>query len=154
MSKTIAAAVLSIPITLDIPLDRVLDLLIHGLDDGHSWMTWEKVNYPEGTTRADFEEGGKLRPDWVPDYVAAPYLAPFVGGSIVIADQEDDGKEYTIDRAAIETGLKVMAALKKNEGGHHFSNFRNEDEDAETGYVYLQCVCLPDVIKDHRLRYG
>ncbi len=141
----------TIPITIDIPEQRVLELLSTGLDDPHSWMEVISLKLPKGTTRKDFEHEGKHRPSWVDGrHYDALCVLPFVtDGAIVIVDKEDEqNAEYTIDRAAIVKGLHVMSALKPNEGAHHFGNFLKEHEDAETGYVFLQMCTLGE------LRYG
>lgn len=68
-------------------------------------------------------------------YGAFP-LSP--GGAIILSDVEgEDNEEWALDLAAIERGLKVMAAMYPE----HWVNFRNENADAETGDVFVQC-CL------------
>lgn len=146
---TKAPIIASIPVTIDIPEQRVLDLLTCGIDDTHSWMEVVKLKFPSGTVRKDFEHGGKHRPSWVDGrHYDAVCVLPFVpNASIVIADKEDEqNAEYTINRAAIVKGLHVMSSLKPNEGAHHFGNFLKEHEDAETGYVFLQCCTLGKLV--------
>jgi hypothetical protein len=63
------------------------------------------------------------------------YGAPFSGGSIVV--QPLDDPSVTLDRAAIQRGLRVMP--KKYP--HHFADVVTEQDDATTADVFLQC-CL------------
>jgi hypothetical protein len=81
---------------------------------------------------------------------------PFLGGALLITVNEDPGNTkrppfrgtstWRLDRKALIEGAKTMAALKKGEGGHHWGNVVQDDGDAETGDVYLQCCLFGEII--------
>jgi hypothetical protein len=73
----------------------------------------------------------------------APYRqdVPFVeGGWLDVRD--DDGGKHRVDREAIVKGLKTLAEKYPK----HFADFLSENDDAETGDVFLQCICFGEVI--------
>ena len=62
---------------------------------------------------------------------------------MVLAD--DDGTWYRVDmppHPCLEKGLKIMAANHTN----HFTNLINDDDDAETGDVFIQCCIFGEVL--------
>lgn len=66
---------------------------------------------------------------------------PFVeGGWLEMIDE--DGKKHRIDRAALLKGLEIMA----REMPHNFADVLNENDDAGTGDVFLQCATFGEVI--------
>lgn len=75
-----------------------------------------------------------------------PYLLPTTGGSVTFSDayEAEDGKvvTYTLDGEAIKRGLSVMAKDFHN----RFADIVEEDMDANTGDVFLQCCIFGDVI--------
>lgn len=64
------------------------------------------------------------------------------GAAVVIIDAEDDGKEYRLDKAAIERGLTLMAEKQPR----HFANLVRDSGDAETGDVLIQYCVLGDLV--------
>lgn len=62
---------------------------------------------------------------------------------LLLKDQET-GKRYTLDRAKVERGLRVMAEDQPD----HFRDMTSEDTsgDATTGDVLLQCCLLGEVL--------
>lgn len=68
------------------------------------------------------------------------------GGSLTIT--EDDSHKFghdgvwTFDKAAIEKGISIMA----NKYPRHFANMVNENGDAETGDVFLQCCLFGEIV--------
>lgn len=65
------------------------------------------------------------------------------GGSLTISDKEDrTAPARTLNLATIATGLKVMAEKYPR----HFADMMNEDGDAETGDVLLQCCLFGEVV--------
>lgn len=81
-------------------------------------------------------------------YYAAPefYLAPDMAIAFRYDDpnkDEGNGKgRKTITRADLQSGLDIMA----QKYGSHFADLVNENDDASTHDVFLQCVILGDVI--------
>lgn len=65
------------------------------------------------------------------------------GGAVVLRDKEaDDGKDLVLDYPAIERGLQVMAEKYPR----HFADFVQENGDATTGDVFVQCALLGDIV--------
>jgi hypothetical protein len=56
--------------------------------------------------------------------------------------EEEEPTLLRLDRAAVERGLKIMSEKYPR----HFMNFVCENEDAETGDVFIQCCLLGDVV--------
>jgi hypothetical protein len=67
-----------------------------------------------------------------------------VGGALHIQDKEagKDSKTYILELASLRNGVQVMA----NKFPRHFADFVNENDDAITGDVFLQCCLFGDVI--------
>lgn len=104
---------------------------------------WIKFAEVVDKDKTDGKEGVYLQ-DW-----------PFLGAAILITVKKDPGKTkraphakhiWRLDREALIKGAKTMAALKKGEGGHHWGNVVQDDGDAETGDVYLQCCLFGEII--------
>lgn len=67
------------------------------------------------------------------------------GGALEIGvlDQQDDpGEMKPVNRETLVEGLKIMAKKYLR----HFADFVEGGGDANTGDVFLQCVCFGDVI--------
>ena len=64
-------------------------------------------------------------------------------GAVEIEDMEGgEGKKYTLNLKAIREGIEVM----RDKFPHHYANAISENDDAETGDVFLQCCLFKDVI--------
>ena len=72
------------------------------------------------------------------------YALPTCGGSVTLTDSESDPEQdvYTLDGQAIRRGLDVMADKYQR----HFQDFINEDGDADTGDVFLQCCLFGEIV--------
>jgi hypothetical protein len=120
----------SVPCTVEIPDQRVADLIVTGME-GNAWFDIKKVHRPEGFEKAYYNE--------------VPLLA---GGSVVITDYsvEEEGEKpvnYVLNRETLEKGLKLLAAYQQP---RHWKNFIEENEDQETGDVFIQLCCFGDVL--------
>lgn len=125
----------SIKITHEIPIERVQDLICNALEGGYSseWCQIERYEYPIGETK----ESLKIEFQHIE--------LPFKGGTIIFKDisGEGDGKrEYALDFGAICNGLQIMADKETK----HFADFMQENDDAITGDVLLQCCLFKEVI--------
>jgi len=114
---------------VNITVQRVKDLLYNAIEGGS--------NYWVGT----LDRMGGISQE------AAPYRqdVPFVeGGWLELEEQEQSGKAKTfrIDLNTIKAGLEVMAKKYPK----HFTNFIAENDDAETGDVFLQCICFGELV--------
>ena len=142
-TKTKPFCIISVPQEID---ERsVRGLLCSALEGGSNyWYINADHRLRDDLKYEDFQEGGSQQD---PNDYWHPYeLIPFVEGCAIVleADAEDSGKleKYTLDRASMERGLKLMA----EQYPHHFYNFINEDDDAETGDVFLQLSLFQKVI--------
>lgn len=125
-----------ITIKQEISEKRISDLLCSALEGGSNyWYMVEEIISPKSWD-ANFCLCGPGQEHFYSDYPVN------VGGALIISIKDPENAEekkarYTLDKSAIERGLQIMA---KNFGGH-FGDFMAEQDDAETGDVFLQC-CL------------
>lgn len=93
--------------------------------------------------KTDGKEGVYLQ-DW-----------PFLGAAILIIVVEDPGKTkrpphvkgvWRLDREALIQGAKVMADLALGKGGHHWHDVVQDNGDAITGDVFLQCCLFGEIV--------
>ena len=64
------------------------------------------------------------------------------GGAVIVADKEDEGKEYRLDLKAIQRGWKLL----KETQPRHYADVLKENADATTGDVFLQCCLFGEVV--------
>jgi hypothetical protein len=65
------------------------------------------------------------------------------GGEVLIVDEEsDDDGVLTLDTAAIQRGLAILAEKYP----HHIVDILKENGDANTGDAFLQCCLFGDII--------
>ena len=117
-------------------------LLCSALEGGSNyWYMIEREELAAGLTFADFREGGKMTD---PAEYWHPYeIIPFVDGcALIIGDKEQPGKTFRLDKAALRKGIEVMA----KKFPRHFADVINENDDADTGDVFLQCCLFGDII--------
>ncbi len=131
----------SMNIEVTIGIDRVRNLLCCAFEGGSNyWYVIVDRRYPPGFDAADYREGGKAQPP--DDYWHWSQILPLQdGGSLVIGTKDDDeidgSKQWTLDAQAIARGLVTMAEKYPR----HYGSVLADNEDAETGDVFLQC-CL------------
>lgn len=109
-------------ITTKVPVKRVSDMLVSALEGGSNYwyMIQEKIE-PQ-----NFDN---LKDEISPDKPFA-YTLPFnPGGALLIDD-------------SMAKGLQTMAEKYPR----HYANFISENDDAETGDVFLQCCILGEVV--------
>ena len=113
---------------IDIPDERIRDLLCAGLEGGIGyWGTITEYHNPDNI-ECEFK------------HLDLPMSAH---GYIRISENEDpDDKGRLLHKQTIEDGLKAMSERFQN----HFDTFMAENEDAETGDVFIQCCLYDDVI--------
>lgn len=63
-------------------------------------------------------------------------------GVLWVSVSEEDGKRYRLDWEAIVRGLIAMSKLEPR----HFFDAANDDGDAITGDVFLQCCLFGEVV--------
>lgn len=129
-----AASSETIDIPHSVPLTRVADLLCSGFEGGVGY--WCRI--------VDYREPPEKRSVWGESHVYPHVDYPLTGGAVVCeVTEEDDPKPLVLDRAAIERGLKLMSTLTPR---RHWTAFLHEDEDAETGDVFIQLCLLGEIV--------
>lgn len=115
----------------NIDISRIADLLYCAFEGGSNyWYQIKRKIEPKEITFISEVE----------DYLT-PALNP--GGCLVIVDRENvDGQEYYLDLDSIQIGLQKMA----KDQPYHMKTFLEENEDAETGDVFLQFCLFGEII--------
>lgn len=120
-------------VSQEVPIDKIANLLCSALEGGSNyWYMLETKVKPE---KLEYQ----MDKDKVFPHIDYPLNE---GGALIfsIRDAESDDEKrarYTLNRAAIATGLEIMS----RDYSRHFGDMMSENDDAETGDVFLQC-CL------------
>jgi len=64
------------------------------------------------------------------------------GGAVILTTSQGDKKHYQLDLETLERGLLVMATNYRR----HFDDMINEQDDADTGDVFLQCCLFGELV--------
>lgn len=121
---------MKIKVTLDIPEERLSDLLCSALEGGSNyWYCIKDAIYPEGKTKNDYEF-------W---HIEVPFDE---GGALVIEDIEGDMPDKILDLKSMKKGIRTMARKYPR----HFGDFIDENDDAITADVFLQCCLYGETI--------
>ena len=132
--KTQTPQTLAVSVKHDISLDRISNLLCSAFEGGSNyWYVINEFVKPKAFTfRTDEDE--------VYRHLDYPLNE---GGALIVGDMEDeDSEDKRLDLEAIQKGLKIMAEKYPR----HMSDFINDNDDAITGDVFLQCCLFGDVI--------
>lgn len=138
-------------VSIEIPDEKIMSLLCNAFEGGSNyWYSQAEPVFAKGVARKDVGEGGRLQPrneDGTENYYHWCELLPFIPGCAVkfkVNMEEGKSKMKTVllDRAAIDRGLQLMASKHPR----HFGNFMDENDDADTGDVFLQLCVLGEVI--------
>lgn len=121
---------MKLSLNIEIPDERVSDLLCSALEGGSTY--WARIT---ATKHGRFVE-------W-----KFCHELPFTeNGALIFSTLENDEINnrtcWELDRAACHKGLQMMAEKYP----HHFSCFLTENDDAETGDVFLQCALFGEVV--------
>jgi hypothetical protein len=132
--------------TIEFTEDQIKALLCTGFEGGVGyWCQIRDYKMADGLTYDDFREGGKMQGE---EYWHPCQLVPLVPGcAVVVADMldvetDEEPPLYELTREKIEAGLQLMA----DKFPRHFADFMNENDDAITGDVFIQCCVLGDCI--------
>lgn len=136
METTTQQPTISVNVKHEISLQRISDLLCSAFEGGSNyWYQIDKFIKPETMSfRTD--------KDQIFRHLDYPLNE---GGALIISDIEGDLNEppwKRLDLNAIKKGLRTMA--KKHP--RHMGDFLNENDDADTGDVFLQCCLFGEVI--------
>ena len=136
-------ATIPVTVTREISYRDIYSLIITGCEGGDTavWATLGETVVPDepdnswlGTPESnDFD----LNPDGSLTY--PHYSAPLSGGyTEFIHTYNGDDTVHRMDLEAIKRGLQIMA----DKYPHIMRDFLNDNSDAVTGDVFIQCCCL------------
>lgn len=116
--------------------NRVADLICAGFEGGIGY--WARVTgykKPEKVFEWDLSStlGGQVY-----RYVQYPMSE---GGAVLMQDTENDD-QWELNREKILAGLAAMASKYPR----HWRNFMDEQEDSETGDVFIQCCLFGELV--------
>ena len=160
MSETQTQASITVPMNNQFPIQRITDLMVGAFEQSCGyWAQNARHELPEGFDMEAWREANGFTDRWShgdKGYQTSNfYLAPFVGGVIILDEITDERtgetEERRLDLAAIQRGLALMAAGGPENkrwgcGSRHFSDWINEDDDATTADVFLQACVLGDIV--------
>jgi hypothetical protein len=120
-------------LTLTIRKERIRALLDAALEGGsNSWYTIVRKQEPTVWEEVDDLPTGSPGTHWHSDYPLNP------DGALIIRDKlDDEHPTIRLDTEALQRGLTILAEKYPLQ----LVQFLNEQEDADTGDLYLQC-CL------------
>ena len=129
----------TLTVTQTFTKNRIADLLTSALEGGSNY--WYCIDKEQSV------EPPEIDPVLMPGESTFFHLHwPLSdGGSVCFFDRETDEDErehWYLDLAAIARGLQVMA----DEHPGHLADFANENDDAETGDVFLQCCLFGELV--------
>jgi hypothetical protein len=128
---------------VQITKERVADLLVGALEGGSNyWYQITKFIEPPGELWVSEFDKKHLWHGEPYRHIAYPMTE---GGALVIKDIENDDENaetYRLDLIALQKGVQVMSEKYP----HHFSDFVNQNDDAETSDVFLQCCLFGEIV--------
>lgn len=134
-----AAAPATLAVTIAFPLARISDLLSCAFEGGSNyWYSIEKFVGVSNDLTFRSDEKAVYRHL---DYPLNEGHALMVSDAKAV-DSDADKRVEQLDLAACRRGLEVMAAKYPQ----HYSNFLADNEDAETGDVFLQCALFGEIV--------
>ena len=108
--------------------DRVQDLLVSAFEGGSNYWYY-------GLRVKALPEGYEEKPQhWHAEVPCQP------GGEVSFRDM--DGGRHTLSMETLERGIRTM----RSRYDRHYRNVLSENEDAETGDVFLQCCVFGGVV--------
>ncbi len=115
---------------------RAADLLCGAFEGGSNyWYTIADRKEPEVLAQP-WGEG-----EYTPMHISYPFSE---GGALIIEDMEDEDVRVTLDREAIERGKKLLT--ENPDYNSYLVDVLDEQDDAETGDVFLQLCVFGEVI--------
>ena len=133
----------TIPSPFVVTEEKVKQLLCDAFEGGSTyWCQIVGFKFPDGILYKDFREGERFGSKTGEAYWHPHQLIPLHEGcSLKIGDGEGQ-KYYSLGRHELERGLHVMAEKHPQ----HWANVVNDNDDAETGDVYLQCCLFGEIV--------
>jgi len=137
MKTTTKPETFKITTVLDIPSERVADLLCCAFEGGSDY--WAEIKEKRKPEEFVFRYMADVLGDKPTSYTDYPLNR---GGFLMVGDIEGDMPDALLDRGTIRLGLQLMADKYPN----HWHDFINDNEDATTSDVFLQCCLYGEVI--------
>jgi hypothetical protein len=126
----------TVTVTTTITAQRISDLLCSAFEGGSNyWYTIKEYHAP---AKLEFRSS----PDVIFRHLDYPLNE---GGGLTIGDIEDPENVFirpVLNRESIALGLQIMA----DKYPKHFGDFTAENDDAETGDVFLQCCLMGEIV--------
>jgi hypothetical protein len=133
---------ITVTTTHDISISQVRNLLCCALEGGSNyWYRIDNQVLPPGTVFDDFKEGGKAQ-DPENYWHWAQLIPTLEGGSLLISAPGEQYGPRVLNLEAIKRGLQLLA-------DNHpavFADVVDENEDAQTGDIFLQLCLFGEVI--------
>jgi hypothetical protein len=121
---------------VEISLTRVADLLCCAFEGGSNYWCHIKVKKAPETFTFRYMPDLSDRPTSYTDYPTNR------GGYLIVGDTEGDMEDGLLDIGTIRFGLQTMA----DKYPRHWQDFMDDNEDATTGDVFLQCCLWGEVV--------
>ena len=138
-TKGNAEKTLKVKTTVEVPLQRVADLLVSAFEGGSGyWAVEAKALGLAANKAVRLSFGtGEDGDNYYPRIIRYP-----LSGGVTMVRDSDESKWHRLDMAAIERGLYLMAQKYPK----HFADFVAENDDAGTADVFLQLALLGEVV--------
>ena len=159
ISQDLNAIETTLQTTVRIPYQRISDLLVDAFEGGSNyWIHSIESRYPatvagDRVLQREFIATEVERLGLDKDVSKWPhYVLPFVGDNgyvAVIENRSEEGvenQERRLDLNAVKRGLSAMASGYDGIPLRHFSAILNENDDAETADVFLQCCLFGKIV--------
>jgi hypothetical protein len=122
-----------VTINYEFPKQRLSDLLITAFEGGVGYWC-QIVDYKEPTVLNSFNDTDGT----IYRYGDFPLSED---GGVVLQETDDTEITFTLNKEALLKGLQMMSQKYPK----HFSDWLNDNEDAETGDVFVQCCMFGEV---------
>lgn len=138
-STTSEPKTISVKIEHKVSLDKIANLICSAFEGGSNY--WYEITEFVKPTAITFMVDQDIDPEAKP-YAHIDYPLN-EGGAVMVRDTEDEDSEpKRLDLDSIQKGLKIMAKKYPR----HMNDLLNDNDDAETGDVFLQCCLFGEVI--------
>jgi len=121
---------------VEVPLERVADMLCCAFEGGSNY--WYHIKVKKPPEQFTF----RYMPDLMEKPTSYTDFPTNRGGYLIVGDNEDSMPDGLLDLGTIRAGLQVMA----DKYPRHFQDLLNDNDDAETGDVFLQLCLWGDVV--------
>ncbi len=125
-----------------IPEQRVKDLMCCAWEGGSNyWCTLKatRLTPAADALRTDIQ---RKRRETTGDGTFYRWEIPFLPDAALELEVDGETETYTLTREKLIAGLQVMASKYPR----HFADVLNENDDASTGDVFLQCCLFGEII--------